>query len=242
MFFNQFRYQRLECVPPKFSIFLAHEFFDALPIHKFEKVNNDWREVLVNLDCNKNFVLSTAAKETAHSKLYKARTGFSEKRSHVEYSFETEILISQIADRLECYGGFGLIMDYGHFGEKCDTFRAFKNHKIHDPMCEPGSADLTADVDFKAIKHIAEKDKKLITVGPVDQGDFLHRLGGEFRLNVLLENATDEQAKQLQSGYKSLTEPDKMGKRFKMFALYPRVLEQILKQSPSFGFEDNEVF
>lgn len=169
--------------------------------------------------------------------MYKARSGFCEKRSQVEYSFETEILINQIADRLECYGGFGLIMDYGHFGDKCDTFRAFKDHKIYDPLCEPGTADLTADVDFKAIKYIAEKDKKLITFGPVNQGEFLRRLGGEFRLKVLLENATEEQAKLLESGYKSLTEPDKMGCRFKMFALYPTVLENILKQSPSSGFE-----
>jgi len=27
--------------------------------------------------------------------------------------------------------------------------QAFRKHQLFDPLCEPGSADLTADVDFK---------------------------------------------------------------------------------------------
>lgn len=188
---------------------------------------------------NKKFILTTANKETPHSKLYASRAGKSENRSHVEYSFETEILMTQIAERLECYGGFGLIIDYGHFGEKCDTFRGFKNHKIHDPMEDPGTADLTADVDFKAIKNAAEAENRLVTFGPVSQADFLTELGGEFRLKALLQNASPEQAKQLECGYRTLTHPDEMGCRFKMFAMYPAVLKTILGLNPPHGFQVN---
>merc|ERR1712013_540779 len=40
-------------VPQNFSFFLAHEFLDALPVNKFERViseDNAWREVLVDID------------------------------------------------------------------------------------------------------------------------------------------------------------------------------------------------
>ena len=32
--------------------------------------------------------------------------------------------------------------------------QAFQNHKLHDPLCEPGLADLTADVDFAYLKSL----------------------------------------------------------------------------------------
>ena len=30
--------------------FSAHEFFDALGVNKFQKVDNEWREVLIDVD------------------------------------------------------------------------------------------------------------------------------------------------------------------------------------------------
>ena len=35
--------------------------------------------------------------------------------------------------------------------------QAFKNHELTDPLMEPGTADLTADVDFSYLTKIAEK-------------------------------------------------------------------------------------
>jgi len=66
----------------------------------------------------------------------------------------------------EC-GGFALVIDYGHEREKTDTFRAFCQHKLHDPLLNPGTADLIADVDFLSMKEIAQKDNRLIVFGPV---------------------------------------------------------------------------
>lgn len=115
--------------------------------------------------------------------------------------------------------------------------QAFKNHKLHDPLLEPGSADLTADVNFEHIKLVAERNERVITIGPVEQGDFLNRMGGKTRLEHLLENVTStEQGDSLKAGYKILTDKSMMGSRFKFFALFPKVLENHLKKFPVSGF------
>ncbi|GFQ95637.1 protein arginine methyltransferase NDUFAF7, mitochondrial [Trichonephila clavata] len=42
-----------------FSLFLAHEFFDAMPIHKFQKTPDGWREILIDLkNGDLQFILS----------------------------------------------------------------------------------------------------------------------------------------------------------------------------------------
>lgn len=137
----------------------------------------------------------------------------------------------------EC-GGFALVIDYGHTREKSDTFRAFYQHKLHDPLLNPGTADLTADVDFLSMKEIAEKDDRLITFGPVTQREFLKSLGIDLRLQMLLQNATITQKEQIKSGYHMITDKDKMGDCFKVLSLFPFVLKDHLKKWPVAGFVD----
>ncbi|GAN09877.1 hypothetical protein MAM1_0300c09410 [Mucor ambiguus] len=40
----------IEVVPDQWSFIMAHEFFDALPIHSFEKSGDEWRELMVDMD------------------------------------------------------------------------------------------------------------------------------------------------------------------------------------------------
>ena len=47
--------------------------------------------------------------------------------------------------------------------------QAFREHKLFDPLCEPGTADLTADVDFKYISQcVAEKGIILVWESVLD--------------------------------------------------------------------------
>ena len=43
-------YHHLNDVPEAFTLYLAHEFFDALPIHKLVKKDGGWREVLIDMN------------------------------------------------------------------------------------------------------------------------------------------------------------------------------------------------
>lgn len=119
-------YHKIEDIPKGFSIILAHEFFDALPINKFQKVDGKWKEVLIDLDpsIENEFRLIVSQKDTVMLNLFVniIQTN-NETRNHIEYNFETHRIMEYLANFLEIYGGFGLIMDYGHFAEKSDTFR-----------------------------------------------------------------------------------------------------------------------
>jgi hypothetical protein len=54
--------------------------------------------------------------------------------------------------RSESLGGAALIIDYGDDKAFGNSFRAFKQHKIVDPLEDAGAADLTANVDFHHLK------------------------------------------------------------------------------------------
>lgn len=66
-------------------------------------------------------------------------------------------------------------------------------------------------------------------------------MGGETRLESLIKNAkTPDGVDSLKSGYDMLTNPLKMGSRFKFFAMFPKVLENHLKKFPVSGFADTD--
>lgn len=210
-------YRRLEDVPSGFSIFLAHEFFDALPIHKFQRTKKGWREVMVDIDPEKpgqlRFVV-VPSPTLASSTLVQA----DERRGHVEVCAEGGVFVQQLARRIENDGGAALIADYGHDGTKTDTFRGFKGHQLHDVLSSPGSADLTADVDFSYLRKMAGGG--VACLGPVTQRLFLKNMGIDSRMQVLLRNCSDASTrKQLISSYDMLTNPAKMGERFLFFSL-----------------------
>lgn len=141
-----------------------------------------------------------------------------ERRGHVEVCAEGGVFVQQLARRIENDGGAALIADYGHDGTKTDTFRGFKGHQLHDVLSSPGSADLTADVDFSYLRKMAGGG--VACLGPVTQRLFLKNMGIDSRMQVLLRNCSDASTrKQLISSYDMLTNPAKMGERFLFFSL-----------------------
>ncbi|XP_029450016.1 protein arginine methyltransferase NDUFAF7, mitochondrial isoform X1 [Rhinatrema bivittatum] len=216
-----FWYHHLQDIPQGTGFYLAHEFFDALPIHKFQKTEHGWMEVLVDIDPQVpdklRFVLAPTTTLASKTFIQSRET-----REHVEVSPTAGIIIQELACRIENSGGAALITDYGHDGQKTDTLRAFCGHKLHDVLTAPGTADLTADVDFSFLRRMAEG--KVASLGPITQQEFLKNMGIDTRLKVLVENSKDSATcQQLLSGYDMLTNPEKMGSRFKFFAMLPQI-------------------
>ncbi|XP_066261487.1 protein arginine methyltransferase NDUFAF7, mitochondrial-like [Euwallacea similis] len=235
-----FWYNQYQDVPDGFTLLLAHEFFDAMPIHKFHKTYAGYKEVLVDLESVKSeekdirFRYVLAPQDTPMLKMLIKKT---ETRDHVEISPDAILIYEHICKRLVENGGISLICDYGHNGMGTDSFRAFKKHKQVDPLVLPGTSDLTADVDFSIIEEVALKNGNVIYLGPVTQRTFLHRIGIEHRIKALSENLTDKaQLKNLEQCYNFLTDDAKMGERFKFSCLLPSTLSRILKICPVVGF------
>lgn len=227
-----FWYRHLEDVPHGFAFYIAYELFDALPIHKFQKTPEGWREVLIDAnegpgDHHLHYVLSRGS--TPASQFF---TDPKETRDHVEISPESGVLVQEMVTRLDRDGGFSLIVDYGHDGTKTDTFRAFKRHALHNPLSEPGTADLTADVDFSYLKKMAKG--KALTYGPLTQEKFLKNMNIEARLQKLLSSCTPEQQAEIKSSYEMLIGPE-MGENFKFLGLFPLDMKDTLAKHPPFG-------
>ncbi|KAH0622556.1 hypothetical protein JD844_024953 [Phrynosoma platyrhinos] len=218
-----------------YNFYLAHEFLDALPIHKFQKTEKGWRELLIDIDSEApgklQFVLAPAATPAAEAFIHAK-----ESRDHVEVCPDAGVIIQKLAHDIEKNGGAALIIDYGHDGTKTDTFRGFRGHKLHDVLVSPGTADLTADVDFSYLRRMAQE--RVATLGPIKQQDFLRNMGIDIRMQVLLQNANDAvNRNQLLRSYEMLMDLDRMGGRFNFFAMLPHnrlsSSDQVTKQSTS---------
>ncbi|KAI8979105.1 S-adenosyl-L-methionine-dependent methyltransferase [Mycotypha africana] len=198
----------IELVPDGWSLVMAHEFFDALPIHSFEKTDSDWRELLIDMD---------------------------DKISPDAYKF-----MHIIAQFLGRNGGTGLAIDYGQDYIQGDTLRAIRKHAIVHPMSDPGSADLSADVDFsflkQAIQHYNKTEgKELTAYGPTTQQEFLKSLGIAARIEQLFKNAkTSEQRKTLLDGAERLMDSKAMGRIYKVLAFSNEQINKTTKKPVGF--------
>ncbi|KAK3015296.1 hypothetical protein RJ639_006934 [Escallonia herrerae] len=197
----------LEQVPTGFpTIIIAHEFYDALPVHQFQKAQRGWCEKMVDVseDSGFRFVLSpqpTPAALYLMKRFKWAKTEGTNELNQVEICPKAMELTQTIAERISSDGGGALIIDYGLDGIISDSLQAIRKHKFVDILDDPGSADLSAYVDFAAVKHSAEEISDVSIHGPITQSQFLGSLGINFRVEALLRNCTEEQAESLRTGY-----------------------------------------
>ena len=147
-------------------------------------------------------------------------------------------LIQDFALRIEECKGAALMIDYGNEGSR-DTLRAFRKHEQVDVLSSPGTVDVTADVDFAALKNAVNHDLQMSrkkmnqgdedvktnvlphAFGPTTQGQFLASMGAVERTIKLIEDdsTTDEQADDLCTALERLVSEEEMGQRFKVLAI-----------------------
>ena len=223
-------HERFETVPPGPVLVIANEFFDALPVRQFERVDNAWQERVVALAPSSQALCFAAADSVP----VEDGLGCAPSGAIIERAPAREALAGALAERIAVEGGAALIVDYGHeqpgFG---DTLQAVKRHSRHDALDDPGNADLTAHVDFSALAAAARRGGARV-FGPVPQGRFLRSLGIEARATRLRQNASADQSADIDAALRRLTGAHGMGELFKALAL----AHPALNTPPGFEIEE----
>ena len=213
----------VEDVPEGPAIFIANEFFDALPVRHYVKMEGGWCERRVGLNAEGELIFGVA-REIEPYIAVEAPTG-----SILEIGAIGQRIMTTLAARIVSQGGALLAVDYGYTQTSLgETLQAVQDHQFVDILSEPGVADLTTHVDFSALARAARSTNAAVH-GPVAQGDFLRRLGLHERASMLKAHATSEQTAAVDAAVQRLAGPGPqqgadptMAELFKVIAVTPR--------------------
>ncbi len=162
------------------AIFVANEFFDALPIQQFIRTERGWRQMLVDTKDNALTLIPDALPSCVAIPPY----------HHYPIGTIYELspmgleIAKKIGHHIKAFGGGVLIMDYGYEYGVGSTLQAAKKHKNVSIFDFPGDSNLTAHVRFSDLRHTFES-QGLKDVFYLTQKDFLKALGIEGRAQAL---------------------------------------------------------
>lgn len=173
-----------EEIPAGFTLMVANELFDAIPIRQYVKTAQGFRERVVGLDGAGTLVFGVGqgGLDPTLPPIDAARVPEGE---IFEISPARSAVMQSVARKIVRDGGTALTIDYGHlvtgFG---DTLQAVYRHDYDPPLARPGEADLTSHVDFQALAEAAKAAGATVH-RPVSQGEFLVGLGLVSRAGAL---------------------------------------------------------
>jgi SAM-dependent MidA family methyltransferase len=212
-------HRNLSEVPAGPTIILANEFIDALPVHQMIKQGDDWYERAVALNSAGNLVFSASPRPVPHFARVMPKS-LRDAASGSIFEWRSDNDAFEIGRRVRDEGA-ALIIDYGHAKSDIgDTLQAVGQHAYTDVLANCGAVDITAHVDFQPIASAAESMGAAV-YGPIDQGDFLKRLGLEARADALKASALPEKKDEIDAAVSRLTQGGQtgMGRLFKAMAI-----------------------
>lgn len=242
------------------AIYVAQEFFDALPVHVFKRTENGhWREQLIDViredvpessETPFRFRYVLAPGDTPASAMYRSRfldgNSFLPGGSLVELCAEGIAVAEELSKRVVRSGGAALVIDYGSDDASVDsivkgeqTIRSIRGHKTTSVLSRPGQSDVTADVNFGHLRSAVESSGAKFH-GSVTQEDFLLELGAAARFRslgvVVADDATltisekDAKLAQLQVDYDRLVSPLQMGRIYRACGISSAAISPVALQ------------
>ena len=197
------------------SIFIANEFFDAMPIKQFKKLKNIWYEKFVNFE---NYSKASFIEKKIDIKKIERRLNFkiSQNQSFIEYSEFGFDYLKNISDIMKKNTGGLLIIDYGYLEKKMkNTLQAVSNHKFANILDNIGGVDITHNINFELFKKFTQKlgglDNNLNT-----QRNFLIKMGIKQRAELLSRNKNFSKKADIFYRLNRLIDEKQMGTLFKV--------------------------
>jgi len=196
-------------------IFIANEFFDALPIKQFLKKEKKWYERYVNFANDKKLeYLDIPFDMQKFEKEIKFK--ISHKQTFIEYSPLANKYLKIIINKIKLNNGGILIIDYAYLEKKMkNTLQAISKHKYCDVLKDFGNSDITYNLSFNLINMMIKK------LGPCSslsttQKKFLTRLGILDRAEILSKNMLFSEKANIYYRIKRLINEHEMGHLFKV--------------------------
>tara|TARA_Y100000294_G_scaffold157311_1_gene158813 strand:+ start:8004 stop:9056 length:1053 start_codon:yes stop_codon:yes gene_type:complete len=197
------------------NIFLANEFFDALPIKQFIKKNNRWFEKKIKTVSKNNFELVDTITNIQDLEK-KIGINLSNNQKIIEFSPLTYKYLNIISNKVNSFQGGLLIIDYGYLEKKMkNSLQSVYKHKFNLFFENIAKSDITYNISFYLLKKITKKFN-LKVAGLATQKDFLTKLGITQRAEIISKNLLFSKKANIYYRLKRLIDNKFMGELFKV--------------------------
>ena len=199
-------------------IFIANEFFDALPIKQFLKKGKKWHERYVSFaDDKKLKYLDIPFDMQKFEKEIKFKISY--KQTFIEYSPLATKYLQTIINKIKLNNGGILIIDYAYLEKEMkNTLQAVSKHKYCDALKGFGNSDITYNLSFDLINKIIKKIGDCSSLSTT-QKKFLTKLGILNRAEILSKNIPFSQKADIYFRIKRLIDGSQMGHLFKVMVI-----------------------
>ncbi len=212
-------HEDLETVPAGYTLLVANELLDAIPMRQFVMGPDGFRERVVTVTPDRTLAFASGIATIGAERIPGGENA--PDGTVFETAPARNAIVERIADRVTTGGGAALLIDYGHlqsaFG---DTLQAVRNHRYEDVLQSPGKADLTSHVDFAAAGEAARGCGAHVPP-PLTQGAFLLELGLLQRAGALGADKSPQARRAIQQSVDRLagSGENQMGSLFKVLCI-----------------------
>ena len=200
------------------TIYLANEFFDALPIKQFFKRKEGWVERFVNFKDEKSAEFKEQLIDIKNIE-QNLKFEISKDQEIIEYSPSSFEYLKDISNLIKNNDGGLLIIDYGYLNLKMkETLLAIKNHKHSNILEDIGDSDITYNINFNLFKKFVGQFDDLNFI-ITNQKKFLTSMGIIQRAEIISENIPFSKKSDLFYRIRRLIDEKQMGELFKVMLI-----------------------
>jgi len=200
-------------------IFFGNEFFDAIPVKQFKKINNSFFEKNYILDKDykiKEIFKKASLKNAEIIKSFKTL----KKLKFIEFPKLGFKELKRISRKINQLKGCILMIDYGYLKpNNQNTLQSVIKHKKNNLLDNLGKADVTAHVNFTLLNEFFSKNGLKIK-NIISQKNFLEAMGILERAKIVAKKMKFTEQSDLYLRMQRLLSPKYMGNLFKVILAY----------------------